>query len=288
MDGYTIKDSGKRSEFAGGMVRDTAEGKDDWSNLRFGPMPRRIVRHLTKGRDKYPDPAPGIPNWTLGRGIDVWLHARESYGRHNDAYLAGLQDEDHGAAIYFNLNVMEYVRQYFSAEEEAQARAVEALQAELGAVQIRPLSHAEVLKLARAMDEYNEADTIPAPFTGTPYIEDAVLTSDGDLEPADLGPDPLPCGQTCTCPKVTFAHDLTTAELRGRGVKLECIQRVRGHAPGADLLARGREYIRKSDEARMGRHVAVPLVNRPVETHRPIDGSDPNAYTGPTEKDDVR
>ena len=128
--GFEVKDSGKRTEFAGGMVRDTAEGKLDWSNLRFGPMPRRIVTHLTKGRDKYPDPEPGIPNWTLGRGIEVWLHARESYGRHNDAYLAGLKDEDHASALYFNVNVMEYVRQFFTPEEEAQAQKIEELQRE--------------------------------------------------------------------------------------------------------------------------------------------------------------
>jgi hypothetical protein len=128
--GFEVKDSGKRTEFDGGMVRDTTEGKLDWSNLRFGPMPRRIVTHLTKGRDKYPDPEPGIPNWTLGRGIEVWLHARESHGRHNDAYLAGLVDEDHASAIYFNINVMEYVRQFFTAEEELQAQKIEALQRE--------------------------------------------------------------------------------------------------------------------------------------------------------------
>lgn len=125
---YTIKDSGKRAEFEGGMVRDTEEGKLDWSNLRVGPMPRRIVAHLTGGRGKYPDPFPGIPNWSLGRGIEVWLRCRASLGRHLDAYLAGVADEDHAAAIYFNINVAEFVRLFFTEEEEAQARAVENLQ----------------------------------------------------------------------------------------------------------------------------------------------------------------
>ncbi len=128
--GFTIKDSGKRGEYAGGMVRDTEEGKLDWSNLRIGPMPRRIVAHLTKGREKYPDPFPGIPNWTQGRGIEVWLRARASFNRHNDAWQAGLTDEDHAAAMYFNMNLTEYVRQYFTPEEEAQAEAIEALQRE--------------------------------------------------------------------------------------------------------------------------------------------------------------
>lgn len=140
---FTIKDSGARAEFAGGMVRDTEEGKLDWSNLRVGPMPRRIVAHLTAGRKKYPDPSPGIPNWTLGRGLDVWLRARASFSRHNDAWLAGQTDEDHAAAIYFNVNVAEYVRQFFTDDEEAQAQKVEALQAEDQAARLAIKERAE-------------------------------------------------------------------------------------------------------------------------------------------------
>jgi hypothetical protein len=109
---FEIKDSGERQAFAGGMVRDTSEGKTDFTSVRFGPMYRRWAEHTTKGRAKYPDPAPGTPNWTLAEGVAEFLRARESLLRHMEAYLAGELDEDHAAGIFFNVNLMEYTRQH--------------------------------------------------------------------------------------------------------------------------------------------------------------------------------
>lgn len=113
---FEIKDSGDRKQFSSGMVRDTAEGKIDFTSVRFGPMYRRWAEHTTKGRAKYPDPAPGIPNWTLAEGIEEFLRARESLLRHEEAYLAGETDEDHAAAMFFNINVMEYARAAIEAQ----------------------------------------------------------------------------------------------------------------------------------------------------------------------------
>lgn len=110
--GYEIKDSGTRTEFAGGMVRDADAGnKTDYTSVMFGPMLERWAVHCTKGRIKYPDSEPGIPNWTLASSIEEWLHARGSLLRHLMAFLRGEQDEDHAAAIMFNVNVMEYTRE---------------------------------------------------------------------------------------------------------------------------------------------------------------------------------
>lgn len=106
---FEIKDSGARQEFSGGMVRDTTEGKVNFLNVRFGPMLRRWAAHLTKGREKYPDPEPGVPNWTLAEGIEELLRAKESAARHFEQWLAGEHDEDHAAAVYFNINLAEYV-----------------------------------------------------------------------------------------------------------------------------------------------------------------------------------
>lgn len=108
---FTIKDSGARQEFSGGMVRDTTEGKVDFLNVRFGPMLRRWAAHLTKGRQKYPDVALGTPNWTLAEGEAELLRARESAARHFEQWLAGDVDEDHAAAVYFNINLAEYVKE---------------------------------------------------------------------------------------------------------------------------------------------------------------------------------
>lgn len=107
--GFKIKDSGARQEFSGGMVRDTTEGKVNFLNVRIGPMLRRWADHLTKGRQKYPDPEPGVPNWTLAAGVEEFLRAKESAARHFEQWLAGERDEDHAAAVFFNINLAEYV-----------------------------------------------------------------------------------------------------------------------------------------------------------------------------------
>lgn len=108
---FEIKDSGARQQFSGGMMRDTAEGKIDWLNLRFGPLYRRIAEHLTKGRIKYPDPAPGVPNWTLAEGREEALRAKQSAARHFEQWLQGDLDEDHAAAVAFNMNLFEFIRE---------------------------------------------------------------------------------------------------------------------------------------------------------------------------------
>jgi len=107
---FQIKDSGKRQEFDGGMVRDTEDDKVDYSNLAFGPMLYRWAMHCTKGRIKYPDPKPGTPNWTLAKGVSEYLRFRASAFRHFMAWFWGLTDEDHAAAVLFNINGAEYVR----------------------------------------------------------------------------------------------------------------------------------------------------------------------------------
>lgn len=107
---FSVKDSGKRHNFAGGMVRDTQEGKLDWWRLLIGPMPRRWVDHVTKGAQKYPDVAPGTPNWTLAAGEEEYHRFRASAFRHFIQWWNGERDEDHAAAVFFNINGAEYVR----------------------------------------------------------------------------------------------------------------------------------------------------------------------------------
>lgn len=106
---FTVKDFGARQEFEGGMVRDTTEGKTNFLNVFFGPMLTRWAEHLTKGRKKYPDVSPGVPNWTLAQGVEEYLRAKESATRHFFQWLRGDRDEDHAAAVYFNINLAEYV-----------------------------------------------------------------------------------------------------------------------------------------------------------------------------------
>ncbi|MCZ2111133.1 MAG: hypothetical protein LC118_16440 [Dehalococcoidia bacterium] len=110
MSEFTIKDSGARQEFDGGMVRDTEEGKIDFTSCLYGPMFRRWNDHLTKGRAKYPDREDGTPNWTLGAGnTDVLARAKRSAFRHFIAWLSGERDEDHAAGVFFNINLAEFI-----------------------------------------------------------------------------------------------------------------------------------------------------------------------------------
>jgi hypothetical protein len=110
-DEFVIKDSGKREVFSGGMVRDTTEGKIDWWRVRIGPMLRRWAVHLTKGNDKYPDVKPMTPNWTLAEGEAEMLRFKASADRHFAQWFNGDTDEDHAAAVIFNINGYEYVKE---------------------------------------------------------------------------------------------------------------------------------------------------------------------------------
>lgn len=102
---YDIKDSGKREEFASGMVRDTAEAKVDWHRVADGPMLKRWAEHLTTAaRDKYHDIAPGKPNWTVAEGEEEYQRFRQSAYRHFMQWYNGDTDEDHASAVYFNIN----------------------------------------------------------------------------------------------------------------------------------------------------------------------------------------
>jgi hypothetical protein len=102
---FTIKDSGKRESYAGGMVRDTTEGKTDYLLVRDGPMFERWAEHLRKGAVKY-----GKRNWTKAAGQEELDRAHESAARHFEQWLRGETDEDHAAAIIFNINEVEYVK----------------------------------------------------------------------------------------------------------------------------------------------------------------------------------
>jgi len=108
---FGIKDSGKREEFASGMVRDTQEGKLEGDRCAEGPMLRRWGEHLTKGAVKYPDRAPGKANWTLACGEEEYVRFRKSAWRHFMQWWNGDMDEDHAAGAFFNINGAEHVKE---------------------------------------------------------------------------------------------------------------------------------------------------------------------------------
>jgi hypothetical protein len=113
-DPFIIKDSGKREAVgSGGMVRDTEEGKVDFTLLLDGPMFERWATHLTKGAKKYSPRNwmkcvhPGVTRAELEQSAERF---RRSLARHWVQYMRGDTDEDHAAAVFFNVNGLEYVR----------------------------------------------------------------------------------------------------------------------------------------------------------------------------------
>jgi hypothetical protein len=106
---YAVKDSGQREQFESGMVRDTSAGKVDFRRVLDGPMLDRWAAHLSKGAVKYPDVAPGVPNWTLAAGPAELDRFKQSAFRHFLQWLRGDVDEDHAAAVFFNVNGACYV-----------------------------------------------------------------------------------------------------------------------------------------------------------------------------------
>ena len=105
-DDYEIKDSGEREEFASGMVRDVETDKTDYTYVTKGPMLRRWARHLMKGALKYER-----DNWMQAQDITERQRFERSAFRHMLQWLDGETDEDHAAAIMFNVNGAEYVKE---------------------------------------------------------------------------------------------------------------------------------------------------------------------------------
>jgi len=101
---FEIKDSGKREEYIGGMVRDTAADKLDYTLVLDGPMFQRWVEHLTNGAKKYEK-----RNWMRAQGQLEKDRFRESAFRHFMQWYNGEVDEDHAAAVFFNINGVEYI-----------------------------------------------------------------------------------------------------------------------------------------------------------------------------------
>lgn len=87
------------------MVRDVEDDKTDWTLVFDGPMLKRYAEHLTKGAKKY-----SPRNWMKASGDAEYDRFKRSLLRHLVAYLNGETDEDHAAAVIFNLNGMEYVK----------------------------------------------------------------------------------------------------------------------------------------------------------------------------------
>lgn len=88
------------------MQRDVTDDKIDYLLALDGPMFKRLAIHLTKGAKKY-----AKRNWMKARGQQELERFQESATRHFFQWLNGDVDEDHAAAVIFNINGAEYVKE---------------------------------------------------------------------------------------------------------------------------------------------------------------------------------
>ena len=89
-----IKDSGERTVFSTGSVRDMHEGKGDMVSLPNSAI-LRLSKHYENGAKKY-----GRWNYTKGIPVSSFM---DSALRHIFKYLDGWDDEDHMSAAAFNI-----------------------------------------------------------------------------------------------------------------------------------------------------------------------------------------
>lgn len=101
---FETKDSGQRVDFPSGMRRDTDKGKPRY-DLIDEPMLTRWAELMARGAEKY-----GENNWKLANSEEELQRFKASGFRHFMQWIRGDEDEDHAAAILYNVAAAEYVK----------------------------------------------------------------------------------------------------------------------------------------------------------------------------------
>lgn len=116
---FRTKDSGKREEYDSGMRRDTQEGKPRFDLLLVPGVPyeaqflTRVAALLERGAEKY-----GERNWQKANSPEELERFVASGTRHLIQWATGEVDEDHAAAVVFNLMAAEYVKWKLAQNED--------------------------------------------------------------------------------------------------------------------------------------------------------------------------
>lgn len=110
MNKYITKDSGKRQEYKSGMRRDLQEGKTRYDLVIPLDMEHSLFERwaelMTRGAVKY-----GERNWEKANSTEEYMRFRASAFRHFMQWFNGKDDEDHGAAVLFNIQCADYVKE---------------------------------------------------------------------------------------------------------------------------------------------------------------------------------
>ena len=106
---FEVKDTGEKAVFDSGMHRNVAKGKVRYDLVvpveMKDDMLTRWAEHMTKGAGIY-----GDRNWEKASGEEELERFRESAFRHFMQWWKGETDEDHAAAVFFNIQGAEYVK----------------------------------------------------------------------------------------------------------------------------------------------------------------------------------
>ncbi len=142
---FETKDSGERRQFDSGMMRDVDSDKILWHLTASGPMLQRWAELMTRGVPKY-----GEDNWLLAEGEEEYKRFRSSAYRHFMQWWKGLEpEEDHAAAVIFNIDGAEYVKAKMHVSEDSETTLVEA--------EIQHAAYTHMATWLRAQDEENRA-----------------------------------------------------------------------------------------------------------------------------------
>jgi hypothetical protein len=116
---YTTKDSGKRQDYNSGMRRDITDGKPDFylcvTDLPYEEqLLTRWASLMERGASKY-----GRRNWQLANSEEELERFKSSAFRHFMQWITdGSPEEDHAAAVLFNIQAYEYVKRKLNKDEK--------------------------------------------------------------------------------------------------------------------------------------------------------------------------
>ncbi len=116
---HTTKDSGERTDYGTGMIRETDAGRPRFDLLLPETVPyreqllTRCAELMERGRQKY-----AARNWEKARTPAELDRMKASAFRHFIQWMTGEDDEDHAAAVIFNILAAETTAYVIAAESK--------------------------------------------------------------------------------------------------------------------------------------------------------------------------
>lgn len=106
-----MKDNGQRQQYSSGMVREPESGKPRFDLMLPRGIPfdeqmlTRFAVQMSKGADKY-----DVRQWEQANSAEELDRYLSSAFRHFMQWYMGEDDEDHAAALMFNITAAEAVK----------------------------------------------------------------------------------------------------------------------------------------------------------------------------------